>query len=384
MLPIADIPVDNVLVVLQSTSFCNIACKYCYLADKEVKTRMSLDTVRAIARDLRESELCANGISVVWHAGEPMVLPMDYYADAIAIIDAEFPDVPRRYNFQTNGTLITEALCEFIKCHGIKMGLSVDGPATIHDRNRLTRAGRGTHAKVVAGMEMLQAHGIDYHVIAVLSSDSLDMADEIYDFFVEHRVREVSFNIEEVEGVHQNSSMTAAQEAKVRTFYERLLLRNSQSDFKLEIRELAHAMGSLARGPTANAFDNTLIRPLGIVSYGVNGEISCFSPELLGVTSATHDSFVFGNVHEGGLGSVLRDMRFKRVFAEIMAGVNLCAESCSMFGYCGGGAPSNKLFENGSFASGETLYCRYGIKIPVDIAAEHALKLGGAMEPALG
>ncbi|HTQ34584.1 MAG TPA: hypothetical protein VMI30_10455, partial [Stellaceae bacterium] len=44
--------------------------------------------------------------------------------------------------------------------------------------------------------------------------------------------------------------------------------------------------------------------------------------------------------------------------SEIDAGIDLCRERCEYFSVCGGGEPVNKLFENGSFASAETTYCR--------------------------
>ena len=43
---------------------------------------------------------------------------------------------------------------------------------------------------------------------------------------------------------------------------------------------------------------------------------------------------------------------------DIDAGVEMCRESCQYFSVCGGGEPVNKLAENGSFASTETMYCR--------------------------
>jgi uncharacterized protein len=44
--------------------------------------------------------------------------------------------------------------------------------------------------------------------------------------------------------------------------------------------------------------------------------------------------------------------------ADIDAGIALCRDRCEYFSVCGGGEPVNKLFENGSFASSETVYCR--------------------------
>ena len=59
--------------------------------------------------------------------------------------------------------------------------------------------------------------------------------------------------------------------------------------------------------------------------------------------------------------------KFRRLNTDIQAGVALCKHTCEYFSLCGGGAPSNKYFENHSFRSTETLYCRLTHKVLVDI-----------------
>ena len=48
-------------------------------------------------------------------------------------------------------------------------------------------------------------------------------------------------------------------------------------------------------------------------------------------------------------------------------GITLCRKSCAYYGYCGGGAPANKYYENGSFATAETMFCKYSVKLPLEI-----------------
>ena len=50
---------------------------------------------------------------------------------------------------------------------------------------------------------------IPFHVIAVLTNLSLDYPDEIFEFYVNHDISQVAFNIEEIEGPHQSSSLEA-------------------------------------------------------------------------------------------------------------------------------------------------------------------------------
>lgn len=170
-------PLRTQLLILQPTPFCNINCDYCYLPHRQDRSRMALATVRMAARRLAEDGLAGSQLTVVWHAGEPLVLPPTYYEDAFGEIAAALgPSCEVSHSFQTNGTLIDEAWCALLARHRTRIGISVDGPADLHDRHRRTRRGEGTHARVLEGMARLREHGIPFHVIAVITRDSLGRA----------------------------------------------------------------------------------------------------------------------------------------------------------------------------------------------------------------
>lgn len=95
------------LLVLQPTPFCNLDCSYCYLPSHEQKGRMSEDTLRAILSVIFRSGRVGDRLNVVWHAGEPIVLPLDYYRRMFALAESLAPPgVQLRHGFQTNGTLL--------------------------------------------------------------------------------------------------------------------------------------------------------------------------------------------------------------------------------------------------------------------------------------
>jgi uncharacterized protein len=50
-----------------------------------------------------------------------------------------------------------------------------------------------------------------------------------------------------------------------------------------------------------------------------------------------------------------------------LEGVDACRRSCAWFRWCRGGAPANKLFENGSMATTETMYCRLNKKATMEV-----------------
>ena len=78
-------------------------------------------------------------------------------------------------------------------------------------------------------------------------------------------------------------------------------------------------------------------------------------------------NFVLGNVADGGYLAATGSSAFQRLWAAIVQGIETCAQQCAYFEYCGGGAPANKLYENGDLASGETLYCRTMVKRPFEV-----------------
>jgi uncharacterized protein len=55
---------------------------------------------------------------------------------------------------------------------------------------------------------------------------------------------------------------------------------------------------------------------------------------------------------------------------EINRGIEMCRAECKYFPVCGGGDPSNKMFENGTFASTTTLYCRLTKKRVADFVMD--------------
>lgn len=348
------------LLVLQPTSFCNIDCAYCYLPARHLRRRMSRATLERVAERILASRHVGDQITVVWHAGEPLVLPIAYYEEAFALFDNARPaGLKLSHSFQTNGMLLTESWASFIRDHGIRVGISIDGPERFHDRHRVTRRGRGTHAQTLAGMRNLQVAGVDFHVITVLTAEALAAADEFFDFYVEHGIRQVGFNIEEIEGPHTRSSLQSSGARRAYAgFMRRIMDRLADSPpGTLTVRELAGALSAIA-DPSVARCRNHQVEPLAIVSVDSLGNLSTFSPELLGVAHRDYAGFVFGNVHEHDLDDMLVSAAFERAHAAIRAGVRRCAESCAYFEFCGGGAPANKLFENGDFATTETLYCQ--------------------------
>ena len=348
------------LLVVQPTPFCNIDCRYCYLPDRTNKSVVAEETLHNLFSQVFASGWADEGLSVVWHAGEPLVLPIAFYRRAFALIDALKPErLAVKHSFQTNGTLIDDAWCDFIAEAGVNVGVSIDGPQRLHDKNRVTRSGRGTFDKTIAGVRSLRRHGVPFHVISVLTAESLAAPQEMFDFYLAEGIDNICFNVEESEGEHRSSSFaTAGIEDSYYQFLSEFWRLSSEHPGKIQfIREIDDAQRNIFR-PKDAGFFNQLATPFAITSMDWTGNIATFSPELLGLKSPLYDNFVLGNINRDRLVDLADRPLLVRMQADIEAGIALCRERCEYFSVCGGGEPVNKLFENGSFATTETTYCR--------------------------
>jgi uncharacterized protein len=370
------------LLVVQPTPFCNIDCRYCYLADRTNKSVVSTETLKNLFAQVFASGWADEGLSVVWHAGEPMVVPVAFYRDAFAMIDGLKPaGLAVRHSFQTNGTLIDDAWCDFIAEAEIAVGVSIDGPRHLHDRNRVTRSGRGTFDKAVAGVRRLREHGIPFHVISVLTSQSLAAPQEMFDFYLAEGIEHVCFNVEESEGEHRSESFaqTGIEDAYYRFLSEFWRLSAAHPGRIQFIREIDDVQRNILR-PNGAGFLNQLATPFAIVSMDWTGNIATFSPELLGLKSPLYNDFVLGNVNRDRLVDLAEQPLLARMKADIDAGIAQCRESCEYFSVCGGGEPVNKLFENGSFATTETTYCRMTKMRAADLVLDRLERMPGFVD----
>lgn len=359
------------VVVIQPTAFCNINCTYCYLPDRDNKHVIAQSTVTKLFAEVFASGWACPEITVIWHAGEPLAVPVAFYREAFESIERIRPQsVVVRHAFQTNGMLINPEWCALFRDWGVGVGVSVDGPQPLHDVHRKTRSGKGTFDKTIAGIRCLRSEKVPFHVISVLSHDSLAMPEELLAFYVSEGIDHICFNVEESEGDHVSSlfagaALRARYEAFLRTFWHR-----ARASGRVQfLREIDLAIPRVFR-PNEMPTRNIQVEPLAMINVDSHGNVSSFSPELLGLRNADYADYLLGNINSHSLAQIYAACLESALFRDIQAGVDACATACPYFSVCGGGAPVNKLFENGSFTGTETSYCTLTQIVPTDLILE--------------
>ncbi|MCW2309395.1 anaerobic sulfatase maturase [Rhodobium gokarnense] len=170
---------------------CNIDCAYCYYLEKEKlypdekRFRMSDAVLERYVRDLiaAGTRIGQREIAFAWQGGEPTMLGVDFFARAVALQKAHCPaGVAISNSFQTNGILLDDGWGAFLAREKFLVGISIDGPRPIHDRYRRDRAGRGTFDRVMAGLEVLKRHGVEYNILTTVHRENAIKGKEVYKF----------------------------------------------------------------------------------------------------------------------------------------------------------------------------------------------------------
>jgi uncharacterized protein len=219
------------------------------------------------------------------------------------------------------------------------------------------------------GIAKLRQHEIPFTVIGVLTEDALRSPDESWRFFETLGATQVAFNVEEVEGINPLSSLSRAESAgSFRSFLRRIAtLRHANPSIR--VREFdgmrGHFMAPL--GSDVMRADNM---PGAIINIDFAGNVTTFSPELLGTEHDRYGTFEWGNVHNDDWSAIVSRAGFRIAYDDILAGIQRCRDSCAYFSVCGGGNPSNKLAELGTFAGTETQYCRLHVQAFADIVIQ--------------
>ncbi len=378
--PIDAVPVIETVVV-QPTPFCNINCSYCYLPQRDVKTVIQQSTIATLFAKIFTSGWTGQGLTVIWHAGEPLVVPISLYQTAFMAIEALRPrSLQLRHSIQTNGMLISPHWCDLFKEWNVGVGVSIDGPRALHDAHRVTRSGRGTFDKTIAGIRMLRRQNVPFHVISVLSHAAMDAPREMLEFYLSEGIEDVCFNVEESEGDHV-SKLFAAGDAQNRfkAFLGEFWRLSRHSGRIRFVREVDGMLPRVFR-PDQSVLTNAQVEPFGMINVDCHGNVSSFSPELLGLRHGDFDNFIIGNIHTESLEDMRRSRAMVAMSRDIAAGVAACRKDCEYFSVCGGGAPVNKLAENGSFTGTRTSFCSLTQMVPIDLILDAFDRLQSGMD----
>nr|WP_086939705.1 anaerobic sulfatase maturase [Thaumasiovibrio occultus] len=172
-------------------SICNIDCQYCFYLEKEKlypdrnhNWRMSDDTLERYIEQHIAAQ-AGNYVQFAWQGGEPTLMGLAFFENVMALCEKYRNGKTIEHAFQTNGILINDEWCAFFKRHNILVGVSIDGPADLHDHYRVTRSGKPTHAKVMAAIALLKQHQVEFNTLTVVNKENAKHPERVYQFLTD-------------------------------------------------------------------------------------------------------------------------------------------------------------------------------------------------------
>ena len=178
---------------------CNLACQYCYYAEKEQLYpeergfRMPEYLLEQyIIQHIRSSS--GPELFFSWHGGEPTLAGLEFFERVVALQKKYLPENRSITNgLQTNGTLLTHEWCRFLKRENFVVGISLDGPENLHSSFRVRKDGQSCFEEVIRGYHLLKQYGIRCEILCVVNSVNVYYPLELYHFFKQLKAGFITF-----------------------------------------------------------------------------------------------------------------------------------------------------------------------------------------------
>lgn len=166
---------------------CNLDCKYCFYLEKEKlfpsneNFKMSDEVLETYVRQHIEGQDVPD-VSFAWQGGEPTLLGVKFFRKVVELQRKYAGGKRIHHAIQTNGTLLDDEWCEFLRDEKFLVGLSIDGPARLHNAYRVDKQGRDTYDEVRRGLRLLQKHQVEFNTLTVVNRANARHPREVYRF----------------------------------------------------------------------------------------------------------------------------------------------------------------------------------------------------------
>lgn len=140
-------------------------------------------TLDAYIRQLLESSANPE-VQITWQGGEPMLRGLDFFKRSVELVNRYRKPYQRiQYSIQTNGTCIDDDWAVFFKKNNYLVGLSMDGPRSLHNAYRISKNGQGSFDAVLRGWNCLKKYDVDVNILCTVHAANADYPLDVYRFF---------------------------------------------------------------------------------------------------------------------------------------------------------------------------------------------------------
>ena len=318
---------------------CNLDCRYCYYSMKPQElypdTKKFLMTDEILG-DYTRQYLAAMPLRCEfgWQGGEPLLAGKDFYRKAIAF-QKQFGTTGQvvTNGMQTNGTLIDEEWCDFFRENKFLVGVSLDGPAQVHDVHRRDKAGRPTWHKAWAGLELLSKKGVEFNVLVTLNSANAPHAGNIYRYFVNRGIQYLQFIhiLERKPGTDEPTDFSCRPEQLGRWMLDVFEQWASRDVGRVSVRFIDDALHALIYGRASTCVHSQRCAAAYILEW--NGD-------LYACDHFVYKEWKVGSLRETPLVDLVTSPRVEE-FAALKTDLPHACRDCEFLSMCWGGCPKH-------------------------------------------
>ncbi len=342
-------------------AICNLDCKYCYFLSKEKlypnsDFRMSENMLEEYIRQYIEAQQ-VNEVSFAWQGGEPTLMGVDFFRMAVRYQQKHRrPNMQIHNALQTNAVTLDDEWCEFFAENNFLIGVSLDGPREIHDFYRVDKGGNPTFDKVMAGIELLKKHEVEFNILTTVHAANEQHGLEVYRFMRD----DVQTQFMQFIPIVERDNMTGYQEGDRVT--DRSVTAEGYGQFLIAMYEewVRHDVG------------RTFVQIFDIALAGYTGAPPglCIFDETCGLAMAMEHNgdiyscdhyvepdFKLGNIMDISLSEiVVMDEQFKFGQAKRDTLPQYCLD-CEVRFVCNGGCPKNRFIQTPDGEEGLNYLC---------------------------
>lgn len=336
---------------------CNMACQYCYYLEKQ--NRYPEGTSFRMTDDLLEEYIIQHinassgpDIFFSWHGGEPTLAGLPFFERIVEYQQKHLPINCRIVNgVQTNGTLLNDQWCRFLKNENFIVGISIDGPENFHTVNRFRKDGQPCFEDVIRGYQLLTFYGIPCEILCVVNSSNVHHPLEIYRYFKKLKAGFITF-LPLVEKQISTGKQVSERSVPAQAFGEFLCAifdewkASDIGSIKIQIFEEA----------LRTAFD--LEHTLCVFKKTCGGvPVLEFNGDLYSCDHFVDDKTLLGNIRETSLFRLLKSQA-QRAFGQAKLDfLPQYCRNCEVLEMCNGACPKDRFIETPDGEPGLNYLC---------------------------
>lgn len=187
------------VMIKPASSLCNLRCKYCFYSDvsneRNVKSYgiMKLSVAEQALKNIKACLKPDDILILSFQGGEPTLAGLGFFEGIAEIVSSWGPKVRVQYTIQTNGTLLDENWCRFLKKHHFLVGVSFDILPECHEEARVDSLGKGSYKQVQAAINLLERYRVEYNILCTLTNAIARHPQQIWKKILEYDFRYVQF-----------------------------------------------------------------------------------------------------------------------------------------------------------------------------------------------